>query len=473
MNRTRIAPSPTGFPHVGTIFQALFDYIIAKQSSGSFVIRIEDTDQSRKVEGAEAALFSSLEWAGLPPDEGPTYGGEYGPYRQSERLELYQQYATQLIEAGHAYYCFCSPERLDQVRKQMQQAGQPPMYDQHCRQLDPTEAAKRAQNEKHVIRMKIPANETIVVTDAIRGEISFDSNTVDDQVILKSDGFPTYHLAVVVDDHLMKITHMIRGEEWISSAPKHVLLYWYLGWKMPEFIHTPLLRNPNKSKLSKRHGHASVAWYQEQGYLPEALLNFLTTRVWNHPEGKEVFDLDDLIEHFTVKDMNIQGPIVDLDKLNWYNGLYIRQLADTDLYARIKPYASSQLLDNQLREILPLIKDRLVKLSDVNDLTGFLYDYQLPEHKLLLKKADRDLVSEQLDVTQRSLESVTVWDDASIEQVLRQLQEEHDWHRGQYFMMVRLAVTGKAATPPLFETIRVVGKEETIDRLRAVHKNLT
>ena len=259
--RTRIAPSPTGFPHVGTIFQALFDYVIAKQKGGKFLIRIEDTDQNRKVEGAEEALYQALEWAHLVPDEGPKYGGDFGPYRQSERLDLYQKYADQLLTQGDAYYCFCSAERLDQVRKEMQKNGRPPMYDQYCRHLDPKTAAIRAKTDTHVVRMKIPADQTITFTDEIRGDISFESSSIDDQVILKSDGFPTYHLAMVVDDHLMQITHVVRGEEWISSAPKHVLLFKYFGWDTPKLIHTPLLRNLcpgiNNRDISPKHSSTS------------------------------------------------------------------------------------------------------------------------------------------------------------------------------------------------------------------------
>lgn len=470
MTRTRIAPSPTGFPHVGTIFQALFDYILARQGAGQFLVRIEDTDQSRKVEGAEEAIFDALEWVHLSPDESVKNEGDVGPYRQSERLDIYKKYADQLIEQGNAYYCFCSSERLSEVRAQMQKDGKPPMYDKHCRNLDPAEASQRAQIENHVVRMKIPENETITFTDEIRGEISFESATVDDQVIVKSDGFPTYHLAVVVDDHLMKITHMIRGEEWISSTPKHVLLYRYFNWQMPKIIHTPLLRNPDKSKLSKRHGHASVAWYQDNGYLPEALINFLATRVWNHPEGLEVFSLEDLIKHFKVQDMNIQGPIADLDKLNWYNGLYIRQLSDEDLFEKVQPYVTEQLLESQVRGIIPLVKERMVTLTDINELSDFLYNYHEPQADKLLKKADVESVTIQLSQTISKLNGLDSWSVELIEKVIRDLQAENDWNRGQYFMMLRWAVTGKKATPPLFETIEVIGKEEVIERLEMVQK---
>ncbi len=468
--RTRIAPSPTGMPHVGTLFQALIDYIIAKQDNGQFIVRIEDTDQGRYVEGAEEAIYQAFEWAGIHPDESPKLGGDYGPYRQSQRLETYQKYAQQLIDQGDAYYCFCSPDRLDQVRKDFQKQGKPPMYDKHCRDLDPQQSAQKAKSEKHVIRMKIPQDQTITFTDAIRGQISFESNLVDDQVILKSDGFPTYHLAVVVDDHHMEITHIVRGEEWISSTPKHILLYQYLGWEMPSLIHTPLLRNPDKSKLGKRHGHASVSWYQDNGYLPQALINFLATRVWNHPSGDEIFSLDELIKHFKVDQMHIQGPIIDISKLDWYNGIYIRNLSDQQLSHYLKPYLEFEIPDTKLVQIIPLVKERLVKLSDINQLVDF-FATDLPlESKLLLKKSTPEEVDLQLQQTIDQIHSITDWNLQNIESTIRQLQEKHDWHKGQYFMMIRIAVTSKKATPPLFETIQVLGKDKVINRLSNAQK---
>lgn len=267
--RTRVAPSPTGFPHVGTLYQALFDFVWAKKHEGKFVLRIEDTDAKREVEGAEQAVFDALSWANLNPDEGPITGGGFGPYRQSERLPIYKKYAEELIEKGFAYYCFCDETHLDTVRKEQEAKKLPPRYDRSCRNCTPEEAKKRvAAGEKACIRMKIPDSEKIKVTDLLRGEVEFDSDTLDDQVLLKSDGFPTYHLAVVVDDHLMKITHAIRGEEWLPSSPKHVLLYRYMNWEPPIFVHLPILRNPDHSKMSKRQGHTSVFWYRDEGYLP-------------------------------------------------------------------------------------------------------------------------------------------------------------------------------------------------------------
>ncbi|KUK79307.1 MAG: Glutamate--tRNA ligase, partial [Microgenomates bacterium 39_7] len=290
--RTRIAPSPTGFPHVGTAFQALFDWVYARRYDGQFLMRLEDTDQKRFVSQAEDVLHQAFSWLDFMPDEGPDIGGDRGPYRQSERLDLYHKYAEQLIEQGDAYYCFCSQERLNEIRDQQRQAGVPPKYDRHCRNLDVTEARERiAKGEKAVIRMKVPDNQQILVHDKLRGDVIFDSNVIDDQVLIKSDGFPTYHLAVVVDDYLMEITHVIRGEEWLPSAPKHILLYQYFGWPVPQLIHTPTLRNSDKSKLSKRKGNTSLWWYREHGFLSSAMKNFLALLVWKPNESQEIFSM--------------------------------------------------------------------------------------------------------------------------------------------------------------------------------------
>jgi glutamyl-tRNA synthetase len=467
MVRTRIAPSPTGYPHIGTAFQALFDYVYAKQNQGQFIIRIEDTDRERLVEGAEDAIFNALEWLGIKPDEGPRYGGDVGPYRQSERLDIYQKYAKELVEKGHAYYCFCSSERLEQVRNERQTAGLPPMYDRHCRNLDPKEAAKRAETEPYVIRMKIPDNESVEVEDMVRGKIVFQSNVIDDQILMKSDGFPTYHLAVVVDDHIMNITHMIRGEEWISSSPKHVLLYKFFGWQCPKMIHTPLLRNPDKSKLSKRHGHSAITWYKDQGYLPETVINFLATRVWNHPDGQEIFAIDELIKRFAFEHMHILGPIVDLKKLDWMNGIWIRQMDNAELIKRLKPFQPSGLSNELLATILPLIKERLVKLSDLAELTTFFYEDPTIDVNELLKqtKLDKTQTAAYLKTVIETLEGINTWSIESLETTLRNLQAKSGLKPRPAFMSIRLSLTGSEATPPLFDVMHVLGKDTCIKRI--------
>ena len=468
MVKTRLAPSPTGDPHIGTVFQALLDYIVAKKFNGQFLVRIEDTDRKREVAGAEAAIFSALDWFGLSPDTNQIF-------RQSERLKIYQEQAQKLIKLGHAYYCFCSSERLTQVREEQTKVGQPPMYDRHCRELDPVAAAKRSQSEPHVIRLKVPRNQTVVVNDLLRGEVKFDSNIIDDQVLLKSDGWPTYHLAATVDDHLMAITHVIRGEEWLSSAPKHLLIYQYFNWQPPLFIHTPILRNPDRSKLSKRHGHASVNWYIKEGYLKEAVINFLATRVWNHPEGKEVFTLDELIKHFEFKDLHLSGPIADINKLNWLNGQWLRLLPEAEVLKRLKPFQPKNLMDDKLKQIWPLLKDRLVKLSELNDLTSYFVIQPKIDTDAILKesKMPAKAIGEYLDKVAESISNITGWSVANLETQLHGLQQQLGLKPRPAFMTIRLAVTGRSATPPLFDVLQILGKEAVIKRLAYAQKAIS
>ena len=345
--RTRIAPSPTGFAHVGTAYQSLFDYVWAKKHNGQFILRLEDTDRARLVEGADKNLYGMLRWLGLSFDEGPDIGGPHGPYVQSQRLPIYQEHVQQLIAKGHAYYCFCTTERLAQMRLEQQKNHQPPKYDRHCTNLSQEQVvAKLDDNQPHVVRMKVPEGQT-QFNDRIRGQITFQNSEVDDQVILKSDGFPTYHLAVVVDDYLMGITDVIRGEEWISSTPKHILLYQFFGWELPVFTHLPLLLNNDKSKLSKRKNDVSLNSYKEQGYLPEAIINFLAQQGWSHPEGKDIYSLDEMIHLFDWDRVPKTGSIFGFDKLNWYNGQYIRALDQKDLTQRLTEYSKHSIATNK------------------------------------------------------------------------------------------------------------------------------
>lgn len=470
--RTRVAPSPTGLPHIGTLLQTLLDYIIAKQQGGKLVLRIEDTDQKRLDSSAEQAIEAALDWISIHPDESPFKGGPFGPYRQSERLSLYKKYAEQLLAEGHAYYCFCAPERLTQVRDEMQKAGKPPMYDKHCRALDPAEAADRAKTEPFVVRLKVPTDQTIEVNDVVRGSISFDSNTIDDQVLMKSDGFPTYHLAVVVDDHLMEISHVVRGEEWLSSAPKHILLYDFFGWQKPLFFHTPTLRNPDKSKLSKRHGHTSVSWYQSEGFLPEAVINFLLSIVWTHPEQLDIFSLQDAVDDFTFDAVHITGPIVNLQKLRWLNGQYIRSLSASAFFDLAKPFLPDDFPHEKAADILPLIHERIEQLNEIESLTDFFYREVVWDSAQLLKRADVELVTAQLQQTESKLSLLPSWSVETIEDQVRKLQEDNDWHKRQFFMLLRYVTTGKTATPPLFETLVALGKSQTIERLNAARNQL-
>lgn len=485
--RTRVAPSPTGDPHVGTAFQALFDYVFAHRYEGKFILRIEDTDQKRYVDESEDVIFEALEWLGLNPDESPKEGGDYGPYRQSERLSLYQKYAKQLIDEDKAYYCFCSAERLQKMREAQQAQKKPPMYDRTCRNLSKEEVSQRlSSGEKAVIRMKIPEHKEIIVPDVLRGQIKFDSDILDDQVILKSDGYPTYHLAVVVDDHLMKITHMKRGEEWLTSAPKHVLLYRYFGWELPVMIHTPTLRNPDRSKLSKRKGNTSLWYYREQGYLKEAILNFLALLVWKHPvENNEVFTKEEMMESFEWEQMNITGPIFDTQKLHWLNGLWIRKKSLEELFLEIKNWATwvsekgkekkedaKEILrwiekdPDFFQKALALAHERLKIFSELHDLLTFYYNshlnYDLSD--LLQKHSATEITAIILDVKNR-LENLTDFTFENWDREIRACADSHGFKHKDLFMSLRSALTAEKATPPLYDLMQVLGKKESFHRL--------
>ena len=328
--RVRIAPSPTGNDlHIGNVYTALLNFVFAKKHKGKFIVRIEDTDRSRLVKGAEEKILSSLKWFGLLYDEGPDVGGPYVPYRQSERIELYCHYAEELVKKGKAYYCLCTPERLEELRRQQQAKGIPTMYDGRCK--NNKGQITKDKEQKYVIRLNVPDEGVTEFTDVIRGKISFENKLIDDQVLLKSDGYPTYHLGVVVDDYLMKISHVIRAEEWISSTPKHILIYQALGWELPVFAHGPILRNPDRSKLSKRKNPVWASWYREQGFLPEAILNYLALMGWSYPNGKDIFSLEEFIEKFRLEDLKTVGPAFDLKKLEWICGEYIRKTQNSKL----------------------------------------------------------------------------------------------------------------------------------------------
>lgn len=472
--RTRIAPSPTGIAHVGTAWMSLFDWALARQHNGQFVVRIEDTDRKRFVEGAEEKIYEGFKWLGIEYQEGGQLGGPHGPYHQSERLDIYQKYIQELLEKKQAYYCFCTAERLDEMRKEQQKNHQLPKYDGLCRSLSADEVSTRlGKNEKYVIRLKVPSEGKISWDDAIRGKIEFDLSTVDDQVLMKSDGFPTYHFAVVVDDHLMEITHILRGEEWISSTPKHLLLYKAFGWEVPTLIHMPLIRNADKSKLSKRKNDVSILSYREKGYLPEALINFIALLGWSHPEKKEIFSLEEFLEVMTLDRVQTTGPIFDVQKLDWMNGIYIRNLEPEELKKRLAPFLPSDFPHEQYEQIIPLIFERLVTLKDIEELSSFFYRDITLESELLLKKATQQDVAQQLEVTINALNAVTTWSTEAVEAAIRQVQETHDFKKKQFFMMLRVAVTAKQATPPLFETMIVIGRETSIQRLEAALKAVT
>ena len=466
--RVRIAPSPTGDPHVGTAYIALFNYAFARQQGGTFVLRVEDTDQARARADSEQMIFDALRWTGLSWDEGPDIGGPYGPYRQSERGEHYRTHAAMLLERGQAYRCFCTPERLDKVRAQQLADKATLGYDRHCRDLDPADGMRRAAaGEPHVIRLRVPLAGPIEFTDRLRGVVSRDAKEIDDQVLLKSDGMPTYHLANVVDDHLMEITHVIRAEEWISSTQKHVLLYRAFGWELPEFIHMPLLRNTDKSKISKRKHPVSINYYRDIGILPQALLNFLGNLGWSFGGDREKFTLAEMIEVFSWDRISLGGPVFDLDKLTWLNEQYIHELS----YEQLADTLIAWRLDKAyLLKVLPLVRERVKKLADVIPTTEYFFSADLDYSAVLADMAVPEVEPGKLgkgllDFVER-FEARDGFAKEMLEEVARQWAEAQGWKTKHAFMLLRLAVTGRKASPPLFETMAVLGKEITRRRLR-------
>ncbi|MBW7955702.1 glutamate--tRNA ligase [Patescibacteria group bacterium] len=465
--RTRIAPSPTGIAHVGTAWMSMFDLALARQTGGQFVVRIEDTDRTRFVEGAEEKIYEAFEWLGINYDEGVQKGGPYGPYKQSERLNIYREYIDQLLTTGHAYHCFCTPERLTEMREAQKKAGELPRYDRHCRNLTKEEVGQMLNSgTPYVVRLKMPDEGVIGWEDAIRGHVEFDVKNVDDGVLLKSDGFPTYHFAVVVDDHLMKITHVLRGEEWISSTPKHLLLYQAFKWQPPVFAHMPLIRNADKSKLSKRKNDVSILSYREKGYLPEALLNFIALLGWSHPNREEIFSFDEFLKIMSLDRIQKTGPVFDTKKLDWMNGVYIRNLSRQELVKRLEPYLPADFPRERMDTLLPLVLERLVTLKDIEELTAFFYRPIEVTAQVLSRKTTPEVAATQLSETISALENNQSWQASELEVLIRQLQEKHEYKKSQYFMMIRVALTGKEATPPLFDTMAALGKELTLERLK-------
>ena len=467
--RVRVAPSPTGDPHVGTAYQALFNYVFAKQQGGVFILRIEDTDRARSTQQSEDAILASLKWLGLQWDEGPDIGGPHGPYRQSERTELYRQHVDQLLEAGHAYRCFCTKERLDKMRAGNRDKKFFPGYDRTCRDIPPEASARRVDGgETFVVRMKIPVEGECVMQDLLRGEIRKDWQTVDDQVILKSDGFPTYHLANVVDDHLMAVSHVIRGEEWINSVPKHLKLYEYFGWEPPVFCHLPLLRNndKNKSKLSKRKNPTSLNYFRRAGFLPEALRNFMGLMGWWPPDGEEKFTTEKMIDNFRLDGITLGGPVFDVEKLRWLNARYIREDYDT---ASLRTALESWGLGAEaLERIIPLAQPRMETLSDWGYLTAFFFSDAVPyeAEELQLKGKTPDELKEILQTAIWRLEQERSLTSDAIEKVFRDLSERLDISLRDLSRPFYVAITGAKASTPLFQSMEILGLDIVRMRLR-------
>jgi len=467
--RVRIAPSPTGDPHVGTAYIGLINYLYARQHGGKFVLRIEDTDRTRFVATSEQMIFDALRWLGLEWDEGPDVGGPFGPYRQSERAEIYREHAEMLLRNGTAYRCFCTPEELEAARRQQVAAKLPPRYPGTCRNLAAAEIeAKVAAGVPHTIRMRVPAEGSTSFRDELRGAITFEHRNVDDQVLMKSDGFPTYHLANVVDDHLMQISDVIRAEEWISSTPKHVLLYRFFGWEAPRFWHMPLLRNTDKSKISKRKNPVSLVYYRQAGFLPEAMLNFLGLMGGGMPadinNATEKFTLAEMLEHFDIKNIRLGGPVFDLTKLRWLNGEYLRAMTPDEFYAALR---STVLSDAHLSQIAALVQTRVETLAEFGNLTHFFFaDDVMPAPEVFLPKKRTPEETLEFAGEQLTVLEATDWTHAALEPALKQLGEAKGWSVKENFMLLRAIVTGSTMSPPLIESMIVFGKARTLDRMR-------
>ncbi len=469
--RVRIAPSPTGDPHVGTAYVALFNAALARQRGGQFVLRIEDTDRGRYVENSENQIFDLLHWLGFDWDEGPDRGGPLGPYRQSERLPIYQAAAEQLLELGHAYHCWCTPERLDQMRAEQTRNKQPPGYDRRCLGLTREERAQLPGfDERPVIRLRVPDHDVpLSFDDLIRGPTN--APMPDDQVLLKKDGFPTYHLAVVVDDHEMGITDVLRAEEWISSMPKQLLLYQFFGWHPPRFAHLPLLRNRDRSKISKRKNPAArLLWFQEEGFLPEALVNFLALQGWSMPDGREIFSFDDVVANFDVERFSPVGPIFDVDKLDWMNGKYIEALSDDEFLRRASSFLPGPGQEEALRVLTPHLKTRVKRLKEVCDQVEFLYMGRID--------LDRAVLAAQATASPTALDALLAAEAAldapaaesftedAVKAALESEQARQAWKPRPFLMPVRVAISGKTQTPPLFPMLAALGRERSLRRLR-------
>jgi len=478
--RVRFAPSPTGRTHLGSGRTALYNYLIARQTGGTFILRIEDTDQKRYVTGAEEELIRMIKWLGINWDEGPGVGGPYGPYHQSERKEIYQEHARWLIEHNHAYYCFCTSERLERVRQEQIKAKINTHYDGTCRLLEKEEAARRVANgERHVVRFKMPQQGSITVSDRLRGEITVENQNLDDYVLVKSDGLALYHLAAMVDDHLMKISHVIRGSEWLSTFPLHVHILRAFGWELPEFLHLSVFLKPSgKGKMSKREAAEAIkdgysiflGDLEQLGYLPEGVVNWTALMGWSYDDRTEFFMMPDLIEKFSLDKLNPSPAAINFTKLDHFNGLHIRNLSARDLARRIRPFLENAgyLVDEgRLLQIVPIIRERLVTLDDVVSMAGFFFEENVVPDRAQLIGTDMTPAS-SATALRRALEvlrSLPLITHETAETPMRQLAEDLGINTGQLFGILRVAVTGRKVSPPLFESMAIIGKAKVIERI--------
>ncbi|MFH1188458.1 MAG: glutamate--tRNA ligase [bacterium] len=481
--RVRFAPSPTGSMHIGNLRTALYAYCVAKQNQGDFIVRIEDTDQSRFIDGAVDKVFETLKWAGLNNDEGVMMNengvvsekGEYSPYFQSKRLDIYKQYVTLLLEKGVAYPCFCSKERLDNIRKEQQLAKKSPKYDKCCLALSKAEAEQRIDTgEEHVIRLNIPSDKIITFTDAVYGKISVPGHSLDDQVLIKSDGFPTYHFAVVVDDHLMEISHVIRGEDWIPSAPKHVLLYEYFGWEMPTFVHLPNILGDNKKKLSKRQGDVSVEDFIDKGYLPEAVINFIAFLGWHPKEDKDVMSITEIISEFDVSRIQKAGAKFDREKLDWLNGYYIKQLSIADFMTHAHAFLPN---DWKLNEAMILsVQPRIKTFSELKELVSFYFD--IPDYDVsLLQWKDMNIITVRENLIEMhsfidNLPEEALFTTDELLKIVLGYLDASGKNRGEVLWPLRVALSGQKQSPSPFEIMAAIGKEKSLERIDSAMKKV-
>jgi glutamyl-tRNA synthetase len=478
--RVRFAPSPTGYLHVGGLRTALYNYLFAKRNNGTFVLRIEDTDRNRFVEGAVENLIKALKWAGLNFDEGPETGGDFGPYMQSQRLDIYKKYADELIEKGKAYYCFCTPERLKELKEEQEKQKLPQAkYDKHCLSLSKDEVERNLAAEiPKVVRLNVEQNRTIKFDDIIREHVEFESNNIDDQVLIKSDGYPTYHLANVVDDRLMKITHVIRGEEWLSSTPKHVLLYDAFEWERPIFAHLPLLLNPDRSKLSKRQGDVAVEDYRDKGFLREALINFVALLGWNAGDDKEFYYMDELISSFTLERVNKAGAVFDLQKLNWLNAEHLRKKSNEELLSLLREeiqkskFKNQNYSDNFLSLVIEAMKERVSFMKEFIDTCNYFYEAPTEYEQKSIEKNWNPETPEHLNKLKDQFASLNNPAKEDFEHSLAKVSEEINVGKGKLIHPLRLAVSGQSTGPGMFDLLFILGKKEVITRIENAIENI-
>lgn len=488
--RVRFAPSPTGFVHIGSLRTALYNFLFARHNDGKYILRIEDTDRTRFVEGAIENLIESMEWAGIKHDEGVfvedgkvVQKGEFGPYVQSERLDIYKKYIDELIEKGHAYYCFCSKDRLDKVREQQKAEGKIPKYDGYCRSIDISEAKERIANgEEYVVRLKLPANKDIQFDDLVRGKVTINTNDMDDQVLMKSDGFPTYHFAVVIDDYLMKISHVVRGEEWLPSTPKHVFMFEAFGWNAPTYVHLPTVLNKDKKKLSKRQGDVSVSDFKDKGYLPEALDNYLALVGWSPESNEEIFSMEELIKEFSFDRVSKTGGVFDKDKLNWINGQYIRE-ADLDRITELSiPYLvqAGYINDKDIEEkydwiktMVSTVKENLSYIAEITEKVDLYFNHEITlDDEEVIETLKGEQVPSLLSAFREELEEIDEIDEEFAKGVIKKIQKKTKVKGKNLFMPIRAMLTGQLHGPEMVSIILVLGKQNILKRIQYVENNI-